>query len=368
MSDASPFALLKLPDTIDDQEYFKRTVWNALKLTVVVEFIMSNYTLNLFGEIVLLPVVTLLAASHTYASSAKEHAAAHRLIGLFLGGIGFALIGFAIYQATIDIRAFASVKTLSDFVMPPILTFIYLPFVYFLVLYSRYELTFIALKFAIEDDSVRKYAEFMAIASFRTNRTLLQRWKRDVGALRPGSNAAVRSSIREVLRNRQREMNPQTVDPRDGWSPHIAKSFLAASGLPTNDYHRQPLAPKEWLASLDYHELGEGFPRDSIGYYVEGDETAVTQLKLVLNVNGSESAEKSYDEFVQLVRSLSEQAIGTAFPLGKIDQLDCDKPVEECFEGKIVRIEKDDFAIGPKSGYRIEFVIAHPKKCLAGNS
>lgn len=350
-------SMFNLPTSMEETGFFRTTAINCAKLTLFVEFLISKYTLIWWGEMLLVPVLTILAALLAYSESQKEHAKVSTLLTNVLAIIMAFLIGYAIYRMALDFTEFATLKTLTEFTLPPILTLMFLPFVYLLFLYSKYELTFTSLKFSIKDPAVRSYAEFVSVMAFGNNMKLLNRWKRDVGVSHPSSKGEVKATIREVLRNHRTEQNPALVKAEDGWSPYLAKDFLADHGLSTNDYHRFPTEPNEWFAGSSYLEIGDDVFPDNLSYYVDGAENAATQLKLILNVNNPKSGKQSEAALARAAQILSQKAFNATMPQAVVTAIGRRKPLTAQFSGSEIFIEKVEFTGGIKGGYSIDFTI-----------
>jgi hypothetical protein len=66
----------------------------------------------------------------------------------------------------------------------------------------------------------------------------------------------------------------------------------------------------EWWASSPYLEIGDAIMPNNLAYYVDGHEAVATTLKLVLNVNAPETAQKARCSFLEIARILYEKALG----------------------------------------------------------
>ncbi|MFN3230943.1 MAG: hypothetical protein ACE363_02155 [Alphaproteobacteria bacterium] len=349
-------SLFRLPDKAEDFSYFRQVVIDSFKLIVVLEFIVSSYTLEFWAELLVIPVSTFLVAMAEFSRGKPDYKIVHSLFENLLVALGLLLIGHALYQLYVDIRAFASLKNLSDFSLPPILTLLYLPYLYCISIYTIYKTVFSALARRIPNRAVRKYAKRKSLGAFRNNIELLMRWKRDVQVLGPTTVEAVDQSIQEVLRRRERELEPEAVTLDQGWSPYVAKEFLTEFGLTSEEYH--PVLPglDDWFSDSKHVQIGSGPLHNNISYYVDGDWHAAKQLKLLLNVNKRDEAEKAIEIFAELADTLSRKALGVGLSPDIRSALLTGTEKRELVLGKPVSVSQEQFLVGFK-GFSTRFII-----------
>ncbi len=78
--------------------------------------------------------------------------------------MGFGLLSYSLAKIFADLRSFATVKNLEDFLTPIILTLNLLPFLYGVALYSAYEWAFVQVGFKVHDDKdLLAYAKWQVI-------------------------------------------------------------------------------------------------------------------------------------------------------------------------------------------------------------
>jgi hypothetical protein len=285
--------------------YFLRTVRETISITALFVFITQLESFSLIAELLLLPFVTVISLMFGLAESKPEYQQVRGLLGCMLGVIGFSYLGFSVYETLADWEKFSTAKTLRELFVPICLSLMFLPFLYALNIYSEYERVFTTFHWAIDDDDLRWFAKRRAIWTFGTNLKQLDRWRHEVLNERPTDRTGVRQTIEHVKRMQAREAAQAAVATNVGWSPYLAKDFLASFGLPTRDYHRS--FKDEWFASSTYVAAGDktALLTNNLCYYVSGTEIAAQRLKLNLKINtpdGAEVAERHYrDAGVALV-------------------------------------------------------------------
>ncbi len=315
-------AMFDINRVSEDRSFFAKAAREAFAITGVLTFLVEFYSFSLTVELVAVPLLALL--SMIYAASRKpEYTQVERLAGGLLSVIGFGYLGYSFYRTVLDLKAFATLDNAREFGLPILLTILFLPFLYALVIYVVYERNFASLRSAIPDPKLRKRAKWRAILAFGPKLDLLQRWVRSVQRFNPTSPAALRRSFHEIQISAQREANPPTVSSEKGWSPYLAKDFLKAEELPTQPYHR--FDDDEWVASSSYLEIGEGFGlNNNLAYYLNGNKHAATQLKLTLNINLPDARDDAEHRFRKIGTSLLLASMGQEFDHRVAEGIDSD--------------------------------------------
>jgi len=360
------FSLLQINKIMEDFSYFKRTALNNFQILVAVEFVISTYTLSLWLEILLVPFLSFVVALLAVAQSRPEfQTPKYDVTRRFLNGIlmlaGFAFIILALKQLVADVRSFFSIGTLSEFMLPIVLTLSFLPYLFLLAVYAVYETVFSTLPFSIKDKAVRKYAHSASILAFLTNVELLQRWKRDVGFVRPETKESVRISIRDVLNRRKKELSPESVSIENGWSPYAAKDFLVNHDLKTEEYRPVPYSEAdEWFTQSSYREIGNGILPNNIAYYVDGSESTATKLKIAVTINDPESATDVLRELALVANDLTDKALGVSLIGPAIESINNAEDFQTRIDDKHIIITRENFR-NRTDQYNLSFIIQQPQ-------
>lgn len=130
----------------DNDPVFKTILIDNLKVLILIEFIINTYTMPLIAELVFVPFVTLLVMMDAFAKTDKEYDSVARLTGCIIPVIGFLIFGYAIWAAISAFRNLGTLDTVRSVAFPPLMSLLFAPFVYFLVLATTYENTFIRLR------------------------------------------------------------------------------------------------------------------------------------------------------------------------------------------------------------------------------
>lgn len=286
--------------------YFRSTMVDAAGLAAVVAFVTASHTFSLVTELVIAAALILLSLVVALTDRVE------RFTSINLGGVAIMILlallmlGNSIYYSITHLNEFASADTVRDFVIPILLTVMFLPFLYCLNLYSIYEGVFSSFHFSNKNPTLRRYTAWKLIKELRTDTVGLLHWQHHAALFPPQDAAEIDASITEVRKARRLSVRPPKVSPRFGWLPHHATAFLARAGLPTKAYRP---THDGWRAGSDYLNVGTAPFPNNIAYYVEGAELTVAKLELVMNVNAPEEAEQTLESFSQFVSLLANAAI-----------------------------------------------------------
>jgi hypothetical protein len=169
-------AFFALNRAANDEHYFKEAVLSGLRFAVLLEFVINLYVFSLVGELFLVPIVTLLALLQVFASSRPELAPVKTMLqGLF--AIGSLLIIVHVGAAVVsDPGSVATLHNLQDFLLPLVLTLLFLPLVYGLALYLLYESLYVQLKIFGRDERLRRYTMWQIAKACRLRVSRVRRF------------------------------------------------------------------------------------------------------------------------------------------------------------------------------------------------
>lgn len=124
---------------------FTKIVLTATSLTIILEFIIGFYNFSLIWEMILIPTLTFISIL-AYVAEMKKEDRNSKLVANFLKNVlavlGFGFLIYGIYQLIGNYNEFFTLSNLKSFLLPPIFTILFLPFIYYVVLYVKYERVF----------------------------------------------------------------------------------------------------------------------------------------------------------------------------------------------------------------------------------
>lgn len=128
----------------DGKTLFRQTAKDSLKLIIILEFIINFYVFPIWAELLLVPFFTIVTIMTIFAKYQKGNE--YDRVRKFFNGltifIGFAVIAFAIIDFAHNPKPLFTIRNLEIFFLPIVLSFTYVPSVYLLSLYSKYDLMF----------------------------------------------------------------------------------------------------------------------------------------------------------------------------------------------------------------------------------
>lgn len=300
-------SLFKLEEIKKDKLFFRHSVLVNLKLLAIIQFVVGVYTFSLCVEVLLFPVLALLWAMLAIAETDEKYHQVKIILEYCLTSFGVVLIFYTLYMLITNFGEFGKEKTAYDFFIPPLLTIFYLPFIFFMLVYSTYEQVFVRLRLSIKSRFHRYVAVLFAFILFNVRFSLLERWSFQAAKKNIDSYSDLIATFKYILKARHSEKSPKEVPQKQGWSPYKAKEFLVNEGLSTGFYNRS--FEEEWFASSPMKEFSDGIIPDNITYYVEGSEDVAKILKLKVNVNDASRTDKACEKLEAVAEALSMSSL-----------------------------------------------------------
>jgi len=313
-------ALVSLKDIVKSEQinYFKKTAIDIFGLTALIQFITGVYTFSFIVELLLVPVAALLGGMIAVAETDPKNSSVKKLLNGILVAAGVFTIGFTIYKTVTDFKTFASKGTLSDFLIPGVLSLMFLPLVYVLSIYAAQETAFIGFSRNLKPKLLR-FAKWHTLVHFAFNKEDLFRWKRFVLFRKIETKNELRSSVKFIKDLKKIEKNPPNISPEAGWSPYKAKDLLIQEGIITTHY--QPTFEDDWSASSNYFKIDDNVLANTIAYYIQGNSDAAKTLKLVLDVNDPTKADRAHTKMLDCAEVLYRFAMKEEIPKRLSDAL-----------------------------------------------
>lgn len=124
----------------DDPACLKKLLRQALRFTIIVEFIVNLYVFPLAVELLLVPLLLLFVGVQVVAAHDRAHAPVRKFIDGVLVAIGLALFAYFAVSAITDLDGFLTSENAEDFLVAPALTLTFAPFLYGVVWLVRREM------------------------------------------------------------------------------------------------------------------------------------------------------------------------------------------------------------------------------------
>lgn len=127
-----------------EEHYFRDIVIDNLKFTALAEFFTGTFTFNIVVELILQPTLVFLVALQAVAKNKAEKVV--KLIDGIMGITGLIIILFTIKNAYAAIGHIVFIDIIVSFIVPILLSILYLPVAYCFAVYSKYELLFLRMR------------------------------------------------------------------------------------------------------------------------------------------------------------------------------------------------------------------------------
>lgn len=157
--------LVNTEKTTNEKFFYWKILFDNFKFIAILEYIVNFYTLHFFIEIIIVPILLFLVSLSTFAESDKKNKAVKNVVDFLLVAIGLLYIVYALNNLFFNYLISFTTKNLVNFTLPPILTFIFAPFLYIFVLFLNYEILFVRFKIFFRNDP--KLLKFIKIKSFQ---------------------------------------------------------------------------------------------------------------------------------------------------------------------------------------------------------
>lgn len=124
--------------------YFRKIILDQIKLTVLVEFIISSFPLSLFIEIVFVLIATTLSILNFKVESSDK---INRPVKLLANGFNILIIFLSISNIVKSINSTNLIDLIVSFSIPFVYLLLFLPVTYLFAIYARYESLYMRMSF-----------------------------------------------------------------------------------------------------------------------------------------------------------------------------------------------------------------------------
>lgn len=125
-----------------DIDYFKKLVYNSIKLTIILEFIVNLHVFSYIAEFISLPILLFVSVLIAVNERQTKDIRVGRFLNFIVGIYGLVVLIFAIYETIGNYLTDFTIENLQSLVLPSILTISFIPFAYLVSVFSAYEILF----------------------------------------------------------------------------------------------------------------------------------------------------------------------------------------------------------------------------------
>lgn len=359
----------------DHKSRFLRT-WlkTHASATLLVVFILSQYTFGFVLEFILLLCTTFLAMCIAIARG-PELKPTRVVLECALGLIGLAMLGKSIVGIVADPTALLTASSWILLVVPAILSLANLPFAYALFVYSRFEGVDLQLRHGLRMDvELAGFAWWLALRKFWWRMDLVPAWSASMNAIRPARKSEVRSLTADVLEAERFRRSVPAGESAQGWNPPSAMKFPADPRLNAVDWHASVDC---WRAEGPSSEVENGEPVRSLNrlkYVAMGSQTSASQVILTLYVERLNQFNKRLHRTAADATFFAhaDRILGVAAPGAPSSVLPNNIPLglwEKEHDGYCFQMMKHVFQPDDSgSGYEVRLRVIHPGNAIAVDS
>ena len=338
-----------------DPDFLKNALIGNLKLLAILQFVVGIYSLPLLVELFLVPLMVVVGLMISIAESDPKHLPVKKLLNGVVITFGLFTLAYTIYMLATDFKELSQEKTFYDFIVPALLTVMYLPYVFAMMMYSTYEMVFARLQFIVQDRGLRRLAKLYAVAIINFRRGDVQRWADHINRVEVVSHKQLLSTFAHLRKLRKLERGSTDVAYPQGWSPYLAKDFLLSEGVKTGYYNFY--STDQWYASSNVYEIGDDLFCDNLTYYVEGIEGIAKVLKIKMNVNDSSRANHANEKLVAFSEVLIRKSLRIEISDAVKNALRIGAPHREIHGDKKIIVRKEIWEGHTLGGYDLKIEV-----------
>lgn len=162
-----------------DKNYIRKILLENLKLLVILEFLINFYTFPLLVELVLIPLLFIIFAMGAFVEEKKEYQLIKKIIDWIKMLFGASIIISILIKTINGYGNLVTLDNIRTLLLPPLLTILYIPFLYFFMLYATYEEIFLRISlFLRENPDLIKHTKRAVLHTNHLNLIKLQAFSR----------------------------------------------------------------------------------------------------------------------------------------------------------------------------------------------
>ncbi|MBS4078286.1 hypothetical protein [Pseudomonas rustica] len=338
-----------------DPHFFKNSVIGNLRLLAILQFVIGIYSLPLLAELFLVPFMVVMGIMIPIADADIKYLQVKSLLNGIVIFFGLFTLAYTAYMLATDFEELGQDKTFYDFIVPALLTVMYLPFVFVMMIYSTYETVFVRLHFTVQDRRLRRLAKLYAGVLFNFRLDAIRRWADHVARVEVVSHKQLLNTFFHLRKLKKLEKMKPEVARSQGWSPYLAKDFLLSEGVSTGYYNL--IFADQWCASSKMYDIGDDLLCDNFAYYVEGVEGVAKVLKIKLNVNDNSRARQANERLLVLSGVLVRESLGIDISDSVKDALRFGAQFRESHGDKRIIVKKASWGGHKLGGYDLKIEV-----------
>jgi hypothetical protein len=341
----------------NSHNFFIETIKSSVNLSILLQFIINFHTFNYLLElIILIPLITFLSIISAVANQTKDQILVKKLCNFLLAFIFLIFFIHFIIQTFKAPSTFINYQALQDFFIPIILTILYLPFLWFFLLYIKYEEIFMRLHIFIKNKKLIRPAKFLVIMNFRTQKDLIDEWFHHIKIHKIENYKQLIDSF-SLIKHRKTKRSELSNTPLDlGWNVHQAENFLSTYELQVK---YSDIGDEIWFGSK-LIKLDDDFNPSTLTYYIQGNEDAVKQLKIQLYLYDINLIPEYLNIYSHAIDCLLQNSLQISLKEDHMNNIYNLENFSDMSHGKLLEFQYEKFTHSAKPICELSFCIKNP--------
>ncbi len=341
----------------DSHNFFIQTIKSSVNLSIFLQFIINFHTFNFLLELILLiPLITLLSIISAVTNQTKDQILVKKLCYFLLAFMFLLFFIHFIIQIFKAPSTFISYQALQDFFIPIILTMLYLPFLWFFLLYIKYEEIFVRLQLHIKDKKIITLTKFLVIINFRTQKDLIDEWFDYIKIHKIENYIQLLKSF-SLIKHRNLKRKKLIDTPLgNGWNIYKAENYLRNFKIQVKYRY---VYDETWSGTKSI-ALEDDFNPSTLTYYIQGNEDAVKQLKIKLFLYDISLIPKYLSIYIEAMDCLLRNSLQGNLNHDHIDNIYNLENFSDTLHDKLLEFQYEKFTHSVKPACELSFCIKNP--------
>lgn len=341
----------------NSKTFFVKTLKSSINLNIFLQFIINFHTFNFFLELlIVIPFITILTIFSVVANQTVEHQKVKKFCDSLLAFIFLIFFIHFFIQIFQDHSSFTTYQALQDFLIPIILTILYLPFLWYFLLYIKYEEIFVRLHFFIDDRKLITITKFLVILNFRTQKYLIDEWFNHTKFHKIENYKQLRDSF-TLIKNRKIKRKKLTYTPlENGWNIYKAENYLSEFKL---EVKYKDIGDNTWFGSK-LVKLDNNLNPSTLTYYLLGDEEIVSQLKIKLFLYDINLIPEYLSVYSEAINHLLKNSLQNSLTQDHINNIYNLEKFSDIIKSKVIEFHYEKFTHSVTPTCELSFCIKNP--------
>jgi hypothetical protein len=192
------FALMLNVNKSSNEDYFiKKIIISNFKVIILIEFISNLFVFSFIVELILQTILVFVGLMLAVSETESKFEVVHKIFNSLASFLGISIFTYTIYSIVDNFDKVFTVDNFRDLILPIILTILYMPFIYILALYAKYEIYFVRLNHINRGNKLNSYAKTKMLLKLNIRLRKLVQFTRNY----PVMHYSSKEEIRDIFKN-----------------------------------------------------------------------------------------------------------------------------------------------------------------------